>query len=346
MSRKEDLKIKVRVLEWKVLNWAWLLVFTFLVMVLMMGKVSAKEFQDVGKNHDNYAAISYLNEQGILTGYEDGSFKPAQLVNRAEVVKIILEGLKISGEVNEADLSSFPDVTGDEWFARYVLLAKQRGIVAGNADGNFAPARTVIRAELMKMLANAVNLNIEKWQGQSFYKDVPVDAWFNPFMNYAGKAGLITADAENKLYPERELNRGEVAEIIYLLVILKNAGNNEFLLEQAGVQMSLIDGYVDNKQIAMAKRSAELAVDMTQQALKNTPENVEVLAEAKLARSYDYLISSYILALQNNFAQAMEMSTMAILKADEATQASISTQSTAIYLKDSAEEIQSQLVSN
>ncbi|MGL5830905.1 MAG: S-layer homology domain-containing protein [Candidatus Altimarinota bacterium] len=346
MSRRENQKIRVKVANWQNVKLTWLIVLAVLGVFLAGGRLNAKEFNDVGPAHDNYAAINYLSEKGTLQGYEDGSFKPAQLVNRAEALKIIFEGLGISGEVKAEDLASFPDVSADQWFAKYVSLAKSKEIISGNSDGSFAPGRTVVRAELMKMLLKAISFKEETWKDKEFYNDVPISAWFNAYMNYAGKAGLITADTENKLYPEKQLNRGEVAEIIYLLLVLKSADDNGFLLEQAKIQMSLVDGYVDSKNIAMAKRAAELSVDMTQQALKNSPESSEVLAEAKLAKSYDYLISAYILALQKDYQQAMEMSTIAILKADEATQASIATQTTAVYLKDSAGEIQDQLKLN
>lgn len=346
MSRRREEKIWVKVVNWQRVNVLWLLLLMVLSVILMVGKVDAKEFTDVAKTNNNYAAITYLSEVGVLQGYSDGSFKPDQAVNRAEAVKIILEMLQVKDEA--VDLNAFPDVKSDQWFAKYVAVAKQKNIISGNADGNFTPERTVIRAELMKMLLSAIGLKTETWQGQNFYADVPVNAWFNAYMNYAGKAGLITADGNNKLYPEKSLSRGEVAEILYLMKVLRSGEDNQFLLEQAGVQMSLIDGYVDNKNIVMAKRTAELAVDMTQQALKNNPEDSETLAEAKLARSYDYLISSYILALQKNYPQAMEMSTIAILKADEATQAqaNTNTENRAVYLKDSAGEIQEQLKLN
>jgi hypothetical protein len=343
MSRRENQKIQVKVANWQVIKPIWLIMLAVLGMFLISGRLNAKEFSDVGKVHANYAAISYLSDKGTLEGYEDGTFKPGQLVNRAEALKIVFEGLGIVGEVKSGDLMAFPDVNADQWFAKYVALAKEKGIVNGNVDGNFAPARTVVRAELMKMLLMSAGFKSDIWKDQVFYADVPSSAWFNAYMNYAGKAGLLTADIDNKLYPERALSRGEVAEILYLMLVLKGADDNGFLLEQARLQMSLVDGYIDNKNIAMAKRSAELAVDMTQQALKNSPEDTNVLAEAKLARSYDYLISAYILALQKDYQQAMEMSTIAILKADEATQANISTQTTAVYLKDSAGEIQEQL---
>lgn len=47
------------------------------------------KFKDVPETHWAYKAIEALAEQGILNGYEDGTFKPEQPVTRAEIAAII-----------------------------------------------------------------------------------------------------------------------------------------------------------------------------------------------------------------------------------------------------------------
>lgn len=47
------------------------------------------KFKDVPETHWAYKAIEALAEQGILNGYEDGTFKPEQPVTRAEIATII-----------------------------------------------------------------------------------------------------------------------------------------------------------------------------------------------------------------------------------------------------------------
>lgn len=52
---------------------------------------------------DGYAAeaINYLADNGIINGFEDGSFRPKQPCTRAECAKIIFEILRNGGNVNE-----------------------------------------------------------------------------------------------------------------------------------------------------------------------------------------------------------------------------------------------------
>jgi len=58
---------------------------------------SENEFTDIDPGHWCYAAAVRLKNEGIVTGFEDGSFKPDQSITRAEMVVILdrlLEGLK------------------------------------------------------------------------------------------------------------------------------------------------------------------------------------------------------------------------------------------------------------
>ena len=47
-------------------------------------------FSDVNVGDKHYLAIKFLKERHIIDGYEDGTFKPTQDINRAEALKIIL----------------------------------------------------------------------------------------------------------------------------------------------------------------------------------------------------------------------------------------------------------------
>ncbi len=305
--------------------------------------VLAKEFPDVPKTNPHFAAIDYLSSQGVLTGYSDGKFKPDQLVNRAEALKIIFVGIKTKIDATLKTSGLFTDVKGNEWFAKYLAYAKSKGIISGNPDGTYAPARTVERAEFVKMLLNAIGFKKDQWTGQNLFADVPKDAWFNPFMNYAGKSGLITPDSANKVYPGKKLTRGEVSEIVYLMLVIVRGKDTQFLITQSESQMALVEGYIGASNLASAKRAAELAVDMTQQAYKNMPTDNIVLGAAKLARCYDYLVTSFVYALQKDYVNAKTYADKVMVKAAEAIKANKKVTAIANHLKDRAAEIESQI---
>lgn len=306
---------------------------------------TAGAFSDVPQTHPNYVAIQYLKNQGILGGYPDGTFKPDALVNRAEALKILLVGNKIEVPASVTQVS-FSDYKTADWFAKYVEQAKSLGIVNGNPDGTFAPARNVVRAEFMKMLLILNTFKADKWAGQVIFADVPKDAWFNPYMNYAGQAGLLTKDEKNMLYPARALTRGDVAEILYLMIVIRSDKNTQFLIDQTEAQMAQIEIYIAAKNVVAAKRASELAVDFSQQAYTNLPTDKVVLSAAKLAKAYDYLMNSFITAVQKDYVNAKNWAEMAIAKATEAWEVNHDIQPIAKHIKDRANEILNQISVN
>src|SRR3989338_10039459 len=102
----------------------------FLLMIL--GIFSATQiafaqsaFPDVDEKHPYLKAIEFLKKNTVISGYPDGTFKPGKTVNRAELLKILIEG---SGyEVPDAIEDCFPDVLKDKWFSKYICFAKNKG---------------------------------------------------------------------------------------------------------------------------------------------------------------------------------------------------------------------------
>ncbi len=81
--------------------------------------------------------ICYAFEQDFVDGYADGLFHPEQQVTKAESLKLILKSLNV--EIPQyADLSAVPfdDVVGSAWYAPYVQVAYERGILE-DAGENF-----------------------------------------------------------------------------------------------------------------------------------------------------------------------------------------------------------------
>jgi hypothetical protein len=311
-------------------------------LLLLLAPTASANFSDVPREHPDYTAIMHLSESGVVKGYEDGTFQPVKPVNRVEALKTILmtAGLQATGQVAS---TGFPDVKVDDWFAPFVVIAQQKQIVSGNANGTFTPARQVIRAEFLKMLLQANGFVADKWKDKLLFADVPADAWFAPYMNYAGASGLLAATADKKLMPEQALTRGEVARILYLMDILRKSNDNAFLSDVASNEMAQIDFYIKANNVAAAKRSSELAVDSSQKALSNLPEDNSVLAVAKLARGYDYIVNAFIAAVSGKLDDAINIANQAITKANEAWEADNSTQPMARHIKDRANELLAQI---
>lgn len=173
------------------------------------------EFSDVYRTDMNYAAITSLIDQGILEGYEDGTFRSDQEVNRAEALKIILMGTDV--DMNEESTAAilFSDVHEEDWFFGTVSTAVSQGIVQGYEDGSFRPEQTVNRAEAMKMLLKAAEVSVET-EGVSF-ADVEFGTWYEPYAVFAKSSNIEPPQTDGLWHAEEAITRGNIAEMVYRL---------------------------------------------------------------------------------------------------------------------------------
>jgi hypothetical protein len=192
-----------------------------LTFALFSMPVFAGSFPDVPEDHPNYEAIELLDDRDIVSGYEDKTFGPENLVNRAEAMKMIIEALEI--DTNSDYSPEFDDVNEDDWHFKYVMTAKELGIVEGYDDGEFKPGDAVNLAETLKMLLLAAEVELEEKVEYDLFTDVDNDAWFAPHMAYAREKNIILADDDGAVFPAKDMTRAAFAEVVYRLIyVLEN----------------------------------------------------------------------------------------------------------------------------
>ena len=95
--------------------------------------------------------IGYLESFNVITGYEDGTFKPENNITRAEMAVMMAkaEGYDLSGFVSSEE-TGFPDM--DEGYSTWaatkaIKIMTDMGIMTGYPDGTFRPGQPITRAE-------------------------------------------------------------------------------------------------------------------------------------------------------------------------------------------------------
>ena len=140
-----------------------------LIMTMSLVTISAgaTEYRDLtDKEEIQYAeAVAVLNRIGVITGYEDGSFRPETELTRGAAAKIIVS-LMIGPDAAAAlpnNQSPYPDVPAGHTFAGVIGYCKTAGYISGYGDGTFKPANPLTGYAFAKMLLGAVGYksNIE-----------------------------------------------------------------------------------------------------------------------------------------------------------------------------------------
>ena len=157
-----------------------ILAVLFILFIFNGGFAIAKTFSDINQEDDNYLATKYLSAKGIVSGYEDGSFKPNQEINRAELLKILLEGANL--KTTPTQTNCFNDTPYLEWYSPYICTAKSMKIVNGYQDGSFKPWQTVTRAEALKMIGKVYEWNLQNEE---------TDNWYEPYFKFAKEKDLF-----------------------------------------------------------------------------------------------------------------------------------------------------------
>lgn len=120
-------------------------------------------------------AIRTLTSEGIVNGYEDGSFRPGHMVTRAEFVAM---AMRFSGASPHGTGRQFEDVPQTHWAAGYIQAAADAGMISGYLDGTFRPDQYITRAEAVTVLnrvsgrteCTVVNYDL-------IFSDVPANHW-------------------------------------------------------------------------------------------------------------------------------------------------------------------------
>lgn len=124
---------------------------------------AALVFSDVSEEDWFFSYVSTGVALGIIQGYEDGTFKPEQTVNRAEAVKMLLAAAEIA--VSSPSSSPFADVAVSEWYAAYAAYAKTWNIEPPQTDGLWHGEEAISRGNISEMV---YRLQQTEEQGHAF----------------------------------------------------------------------------------------------------------------------------------------------------------------------------------
>lgn len=162
------------------------------------------------------------------------------------------------------NLGTLTDMTG-HWSEEYVNKLLGMGIVNGvrQSDGTYRynPLDNITREQFAKLVATALNLELEA-NPRLVFKDIDeIQAWARPYVAAAYKAGIIAGskDTQGNMYfnPSKNITRAEIATMIGRSLDNYSARELSFTdkdsipswsLEhiKVSVENGILDGYPDN----------------------------------------------------------------------------------------------------
>ncbi|MBR5329212.1 MAG: S-layer homology domain-containing protein [Firmicutes bacterium] len=210
-----------------------LLVLVFAMPVTAQTEASAIYFKDVPSGAWYYDYVYSLVDAGVISGYEDGTFRPDNNISRAEIATILA---RMSGDnyklyVND---NHFTDCR-DHWARAYINWAYSNGIVNGVGNGKFDPNAPITREALCTMVMRYAKYTsfypVKNGSPVNFADDNDISSWARDSVYHMQQAGIINGKGNGDFEPQSKATRGECAKIFDVFRKCNNDLTSKFLIE-------------------------------------------------------------------------------------------------------------------
>ncbi|HEX9987286.1 MAG TPA: S-layer homology domain-containing protein [Chloroflexia bacterium] len=196
-------------------------------------------FTDVQRSDYFYEAVKYLYCGGLISGYQDETFRPNMPITRGQLSKVVANAFRFTGTSTS---QTFEDVSPGSTFYTYVERVANRQVIGGYACGGasepcvgpdnrpyFRPDMNATRGQIAKIVAISSGLSDmpggqtfeDVEPGTSFYQWVETLAARNIMNGYAcGGASEPCVGPDNRPYfrPDTNATRGQLSKIVFLSV--------------------------------------------------------------------------------------------------------------------------------
>ncbi|MGY4689607.1 S-layer homology domain-containing protein [Salibacterium sp. K-3] len=165
---------------------------------------AAPSFHDVGEDFWAENEISFLAEEGIISGYEDGGFHPNDPVKRSQAAAMIVEALDL--ETGDRPAPDFSDIT--EYFHAYEEAAavKDEGIITGS-EGAFLPNDPLTRGQMAAVLNRSFAFS--DGEGSDYFRDVEDGDVFYHDIQAIAQADITTGYQDGTYGPNEDVTRAQ-----------------------------------------------------------------------------------------------------------------------------------------
>jgi hypothetical protein len=191
--------------------------------------------------HVDEVYIRYLADLGLISGFPDGTFRPDNVLTRAEAAVLFEKANGYTAENLPTTAPTgcvFSDVNATDWFAGWIWQACKNSFMKGVGNGLFDPNNLLTRGQVATIMNNVAyyqpvpttpwnsfldtpNVLTAKWTSvfpnvrKAAWTDVPANAYYADPIIRAYGLGVAEGTSETTFSPDQTITRGEFAKWLY-----------------------------------------------------------------------------------------------------------------------------------
>ena len=202
------------------------LILTLSLSVTAYAAVEDTGFSDVAADAWYADAVTYVRDNGLMSGTSDVTFIPGGTMTRGMLVTTLYR-MAGSPSLENEDLGyPFADVPGDAWYADGVYWARLAGVVGGYSEDQFGPDDPVTREQIAAILWRYAGSPAAE-SGTDFADEGSISAYATQAVDWARANGIVNGVEDNRFLPQSSATRAQVATILRNYLTMEEAGEPE-----------------------------------------------------------------------------------------------------------------------
>ena len=186
------------------------MIICMVVMLITAMPIYAVSFSDIN-GHWAYNNIMSMANQGVVNGYEDGTFRPENMVTYGEFMKLVM--CTYIPNNNFGSLSSTK-----HWAYGYVVGAEIRGLVPAGFVSLEKLDKPIDRLNMAKLLAlidkNLTSKDYKKTKELDFIDIGGLPTEYVEYLERIVNKGYIQGNPDKTFKPTDNLSRAEMVTIL------------------------------------------------------------------------------------------------------------------------------------
>ncbi len=193
--------------KWRSWSIAAIFILTIVFSVAQASTTYAASISDI-EGHWAEATIQKMADQGVVTGFSDGSFKPDKGISRGEFAALLVKAFKLDNKSGKI----FND-TSNHWAKDYIATANAYGIVDGYSDTKYGPDDSITREQMAVMIVKTANLQ-SSGADVSFSDKSNISSWAQAAVAAASANQIIIGFSDGSFHPQGQATRAQAVVVL------------------------------------------------------------------------------------------------------------------------------------